>query len=911
MLTYRMLMTLLLPHPVRRDYGDEMVELVQDRIDGARTAPARLGVRATALADLLRNGLALRRLPHPAPSAQRPTADADLRQSSGPRRRRPPNRSPRVSTSRWFENVLRDLRHGARVLWRDPGFAITAIVTLGLAIGINTAVFGIVDSIFLRALPYPEPDRLAMVMRGAAGSGVTPGSAQDGFTWQAVRDASSLEAAAYSGWITGVNLVAGDEALYVQQQRVGAGYFGVLGVELQVGREFTAQEDLPDGPKVVILGYEIWQRAFAADAGILGETILLRGEPYTVTGVMGRDVVLDAEADLWTPLRPSTSGEGSGTNYSIVARLAAGASWAEARTEVASLAAVVNESLPAEFGEISLGLAPLQDALGTNAEAPLRLVWAVVALVFVVACVNLAGLLLVRTDRRRAEIATRLAIGGSRGAVMRQLATEGFVLACAGGVVGTLVAALTLSRLRDLGAQILGVWRPVSMDARLLLAVAALTLLATCIFALVPVLLAGRMVRHEAVAARGFKGVAGHGAGKARRALLVGQVTIAVVLLAGAGLLLRTYMNLIGLDPGFDPTNTHSIRVSFEDARYATRDAVSETLQEGVARLQEVPGVASAGAALGLPYERLLNLGFRVVDGDLDPQPPITNLAYATEGFFETMKIPIVQGRGLTELDRAGASPVVVVNEAFAREYLTDGWVLGRQIAVGGAEREIVGVIGSAQQRPSWGGFNAPLGQQPVVYVPVSQTSDEFLQLVHGWFSPAWVVRLEGPGVDRRSVEAAIASVDPLLPLARAESLAAVRATALAPQRLLLALLGSMAVAAVFLAALGIHGLVAASVNERTRELGIRVALGATPTDALRAVALPGVVLAAIGAVLGCLGAAAATRIMASMLFGVSAVDPLTFVGVTFLLLAVATVASVVPALRVLRMDPATSLRAE
>jgi predicted permease len=914
MLLYRALMTLLLPYPVRRDYGDDMTDLLQDRLAAAAGPAARLGVHARAVADLTVNGLALRRTPHPAPSTHRPDSDAPQASTTtthgGARRPRQPKRSPMMNGTRWIESFLRDLRHGVRVMRRDPGFAFTAVVTLALAIGINTAVFGIVDATFLRPLPYAEPDRLAMVVSGSADSGITPNRSQHGFTWEVLRGARSFDAAIYSGWLSGVNLVNGGDALYVQQQRVGAGYFEVLGIAPLLGREFLSEEDVPDGPKVVVLGNDLWRRGFGADQGIVGESILLRGEPYTVVGVMGPDVVLAGEADLWTPLRPSTEGEGGGQNYTIIARLAEGASWPEARAEIAGLAPAVNETQPAAYGDIAFDLTPLQEALGRDAEQPLRLLWAVVALVFIVACVNLAGLLLVRTDRRRAEIATRLAIGGSRGAIVRQLVTEGFVLACAGAALGAVVAAVVLSRMRDLGSEVIGAWRPVTMDGRLGLAVVLLALLATGIFALVPMLMAGRLARQEALAARGLKGVAGPGAGWARRALLVGQVTIAVVLLAGAGLLLRTYVNLVSLEPGFDPTGVQAVRVSFQDARYETRDAVASTLQEGADRLRRLPGAVSAGATLGLPYERLLNLGFQVLDGGVDPKPPITNLAYVTEGFFETMKMPMVQGRGIDETDRADSNPVVVVNEAFAREYLTDGWVLGRRLATGGAEREIVGVVGDAQQRPSWGDFSAPIRPQPSVYIPVSQTSDGFLQLVHGWFAPAWVVRLDG-AVDRRAIEEAIAGVDPLLPLAAVESLEEVRNDTLAPQRLLMVLLASMATAAVFLAALGIHGLVAASVNERTREMGIRVALGATPGATLRAIAIPAMVLAGVGAVLGCLGAAGATRIMASMLFGVSAVDPATFAGVVALLLLVAAVASLLPALRILRLDPATSLRAE
>lgn len=660
---YRLALRLLLPTATRRDYQADIVALFADRLDAGGTPVARLGAWARALNDLLANAVALHRLPHPG------VARNGTRRWSGAG-------IPRKNTMNGrnlANHTRRDVIYGLRLLRKDLGFTITAVVTLGLAIGVNTAVFSVVDHMLLRPLPYPEPERLGSVTRGSGATGQAIASSQDGRTWEAIRDSvADLQRAVYSDWTTGVNLVAEHGAAYVKQQRVGTGYFAVLGVHPQLGREFSAQEDQPDGPKVAVLSHALWQAQFGGDGSVVGDSIMLRGESYTVVGVMPASFRNVANPDVWTPLRASTSGEGSGTNYTIVVRLGAATSWPQADAQLAAIGAGLDEQSGDSRPPIALSVVPLQAGAAAANERTVRLLWAAVGLVLLIACVNLSGLLLVRGARRRGEIATRMAIGGGRGAIVRQFMIESVVLAVAGGLAGLLVARASLSMIIETGSGVLGLWRPVQIDARVLAATAVLSLGSAMIFGIAPALFAGRMDLNAAIATAGTRAVAG-ASGVWRRLLLIGQVALAVVLLLSAGLLMRSLLHLQALEPGFDPTNVYSVRVSLEDARYQTRERVQALLEEGVARVGALAGVQMAAASLGLPYERLLNIGFGLPEGDLDPANPITNLTYITPGFFETLRVPVLRGRALDRGDVQDSAPVIVVNDAFVQTYLTDG----------------------------------------------------------------------------------------------------------------------------------------------------------------------------------------------------------------------------------------------
>ncbi|MDQ3169307.1 MAG: ABC transporter permease [Acidobacteriota bacterium] len=816
-----------------------------------------------------------------------------------------------------LETIARDARYAARMLRRSPGFAATAILTLAVAIGANAAVFSLVDAVLLRPLPYPKPGQLANPeLRVVTPRGSGTQNAIDGATWQAfTRHVTSADAAVYSDWRAGVNLSAAGQALNVDQARVSAGYFRVLGVAPALGREFTAEEDREGGPSAVILSHSLWQRALGGNPSVLDTTILLRGEGHRVVGIMPEGFRGTSDVDLWTPVRPSVTGQGGGTNYMALFRVKEGASWPAVEAELA--AAHASLGLPKrENVSMTWALVPLQQGLTADTRDTLVAMWAAVGLVLVIACVNLAGLLLARARTRAREIATRMALGSGRRAVIRQLLVESLMLALVGGALGIALGYVLLAGLQELGGDRYATWQNVTLSWRAVGMTAAVSMLAALAFGLLPALHASRLDVQSGLREGSTRGASASSGGWTRRVLVVSEVALGVVLLVGAGLLTRTFLSLQNLNPGFDLGNVVTGSASLEDTRYQTAEQTMQLFDQSLERVKAIPGVESAAISLGLPYERILNLGFRPLDGEAvagvaTGRNFITNLTYVTPGYFETLRMPVKTGRGIIDTDRAGSAPIVVVNEAFQRLYYPEQGVLGRRIGVAGGEREVVGIVGDVQYRqPGWG-EGGPIRTTPIMYVAASQTPAPMLNLVHTWFSPTWIVRTSIPvaGMDR-ALRDAVHAVDPQLPLASVRGMEEVRAEASASQRFMMVLAGLMAAASMLLAAIGIHGLISSSITERTREIGIRMALGSTSAQAIRAVTMPGLALTLVGLVVGVVLARASTQYIASLLWGVEPTDPATYAIVAALLLAVAIVASLLPALRILRLDPATTLRA-
>jgi predicted permease len=604
-------------------------------------------------------------------------------------------------------------------------------------------------------------------------------------------------------------------------------------------------------------------------------------------------------------------GEGGGENYTIVARLREGVTWAQAIADVENVGRQLWATRPAGAAERMLTLNSLQESLTADLRRPIVLLWSAVAVVLVVACVNLAGLLLARSSSRRREIATRMALGSDRVGVIRQLVAESVVLAALGGLVGLFIGYAALQALQVLAEDAYQIWQPVALDWRAIAAAAILSLVASLSFGLGPAWQASKLDVQAGLRDAGGRGVAGARQHWPRQAAVIIQVALGIVLLVVAGLLVRTFVHLRSLNPGFDPEDVVAASVSLQDARYESAARVSALFDSALRDISLLPGVESAGVSLGLPYQRILNLPFRYVgqarrSGE---NRGITSASYVVGDYFRALRIPVRRGRTFDASDTADSPTVTVVNDAFVRTYFANEDPIGRRLAFGGGEREIVGVVGDVQVRPGWGN-NGPLAPMPVAYIPVTQVNDGMLRLVHTWFSPVFVARAAGP-LDQitAGMRRAVDAVDPMLPFAEVQRMTEVRAASLARQRFLMALLVGLAATAVLLAVVGIHGLVATSVAERTREMGIRLALGSTAHDAIRALALPALGLTAIGVVLGLGGAAAATRLVGHFLWGISATDPVTFATVPALFLAIATIASVAPALRMLELDPAATLR--
>src|SRR5262249_15296419 len=503
---------------------------------------------------------------------------------------------------------------------------------------------------------------------------------------------SGLDTAAYSG-TGGANFSFSGHLEHIRQQRVSAGYFRVLGVPPQMGREFSRQEDVPNGSAVAVLSNDFWRRIFGSDTSAVGKSINLRGEPYTVIGVMPRDFRATNPVDVWTPLRPSRTGEGSGTNYGVIARLKAGIGWAAASEELRAISpGLLKEAAAARDTVIEQGIVPLQSGLTENVRSELLITGAAVLMVLLIGCVNIAGLLMARSSTRSREFATRLALGGGRGAIIRQLLVESLLLALGGGVLGAGVGALSLDWLKKLGAENFESWHPITIDGRVLAAMMGVALLTSILFGLLSAVSSSRL-DIRSVLVEGGRGIAGGRRHWTRNALVMCEVALSLVLLVGAGLLVRPLTYLNNLKPGFDPHNVLTASASLQDARYKTSEAVSRLFTASLERIRRIPGVDGAAVALTLPYERPLNSGVRLLEGGDTPQRGV-EVVYATPGYFETLRIPLLAGRLFNQFDAADTTKVVVVSQSFVNRYLKDENPLGRHI---NGPREIVGVVGDVQ----------------------------------------------------------------------------------------------------------------------------------------------------------------------------------------------------------------------
>ncbi len=621
-----------------------------------------------------------------------------------------------MNTIQPLETLVRDVRYAARALRRSPGFFCTAVLTLALGIGANTAIFSIVDSLLLRPLPYPQADRLAQVSLEYLGQGGGLNTAVNGRIWELIRDGSpGLDKAVYSASVTGINLAfpGQNRAEFARQQRVGSGYFRVLGVAPRVGREFSADEDRSGGPPVAVISHALWQRVFAMDPGVTGKTIHLRGEPHQVVGVMPADFRTNSVVDVWTPLRPNTTGEGQGTNYHVIARLPESLSWAAAQQQLAAIwAARPRTRRTNQVDEYRLIAFPLQASFTRDIRTPLLILWSAVGMVLLIACVNIASLLLARAGSRSRELATRLALGCGRAGVVRQLLTESVLVSMAGGALGLALGYFALGGLEKLAGDLFPVWQRVQVDLRVLAVTLGLSLFTSLVFGLAPALHFSRIDIHGNLIQGGSRGHAGRATHWPQRFLVVTEVALGVILLVSAGLLLRSFAHLRGLEPGFDPKRVLTASFSLQDARYQDPAAVGRLFRDGLERMRQIAGVESAAVTLSLPFEGALNVGFHRLDGPAareQGRTEITNFTYVTPSYFETMRIPLRRGRVLQESDSAATAPAAVINDAFAAAYFREQEALGSHFSIGSRQFEVVGVVGSSQLV-----CNSVISSQPV-----------------------------------------------------------------------------------------------------------------------------------------------------------------------------------------------------
>jgi predicted permease len=809
-----------------------------------------------------------------------------------------------------LDEVVRNIRYAFRQLRRSPGFAITVTLTLGLCIGVNTAAFSLTDAVLVRPLPYPEPDRLFEAVREMRrGSEFQLSTGQDGYAWEALKNSRSIQVAAV-GSTGGVNLGSGDRAVYVQQQRVSMGYFRVLGIPLAHGREFDDAEDRSGGPPAVVLSNGIWRRIFHGDESVVGRPILLRGEPHVVVGIAAEVFRPTGLVDLWTPLKPSTRGEGAGINYRLIARLNSSATLAQAQAEVQArgTTAFENRRIPPSI-TARMSLAPFERLSQAALRERLLVISSAAALILLIGCVNIASLMLARGSARGREIGTRIALGGGTASLARQLATESLVLGAAGGAAGLALGYVATRALQAAVARY-GIWQELRMDRPVLLATALVSLLVSLLFGLAPIVRAVRVNVREALFEGGSRSVVGGRSDWLRRTLVLAEVAMSLMLLVGAGLLIRTLLNLQHLDPGFDGTNVLTATASLQDARYRENENINRLFSDSLEAIRKEPGVESAAVGLHVPYQRWLNSGakirgrFATVENEIG-----ASMNYVTPGYFEVLRIPVRAGRVIDERDRQNSMPVALVNESLAHKFLKGQDPLTGFIIDGKTIRQIVGVVGDLQQQPGLS-RSGPIVTEPAIYIPAAQFSSGAFQLAHTWYSPNWVVRATGRReVIARAIERAISGVDPLLPVAQFRSMIDERESALGSQRLNAWLFGGLAALALSLALVGVYGVVANSVVERMREFGIRIALGGSLRRVIWEPVAPVVLLSIGGVAIGGLLAVVSVRVLKGMLYGVQPADAPTFVIMGSALIAISAVASLIPALSLARLAPADVLR--
>jgi predicted permease len=804
-------------------------------------------------------------------------------------------------------SLVQDLRYAVRTLLRAPGFTLVVVATLALGIGANTAIFSVLDAVVLRSLPYPQPDRLVTVWQDVTRQGGPQREWLSYSVYEDLRDEAGLFEAVglWGGW--GPTLSGVSEPAVLQGAVVSHEMFAtVLGVQPQMGRGFVPSDDVEGAPGVVVLSHGAWQSRFNGDPAVLGRVLSLSEVPYTVVGIMpqGFDPPFVQGAEIWQPLGATGVHGCTRGCYGIraMARLAPGVDLEQARGHLQALAARLESAYPDSHTNVGLAAFGLREDLARDASHPLWVLLGAVGLVLLIACTNVANLFLVRGAARRAELTVRVALGAGRGFIIRQVLTESLVLAAVGGGLGLILASWGTGALLSL-APVGAVPRlaEAGVDGRALLFTGALTLLTGLVFGLVPAWRAGR----DSLQA-GLRGGArgGRGGSGLRGALAVTQIALALVLLVGSGLLVRSFQNLTRADLGFEPEGVLAVSMALPGTRYddgPSRQAYYENLN---ARLRLLPGVRAVGAVGALPLAgQDGDASFRV-EGAPPPEPGENHAAWTrpiTDGYLEAVGLELIAGRSFTLGDDSEAPRVVVINETLQRRYFPDQDPLGRRIAFGGGEdptwRTIVGVAHDVRQ------FGIREPSRPAVYFPYRQVS---------FPNMAIVMKVDGdPSGLVSDVRATITQADPALAASSIEPLQTLVDAALAPDRFVTVLLTAFALTALLLAAVGIYGIVSFGVSRRMREMGIRKALGADGGDVLVMVLRGTSVLALLGVALGLAGSLAAGRLLRTLLYEVPANDPATFAATALLLGSVALLAGWVPAWRARRADPMAVLREE
>jgi len=803
-----------------------------------------------------------------------------------------------------MESLLKDVRYGVRMLTRNPAFTVVALLALALGIGANAAIFSVVNAVLLRPLPYTEPDRLMMIRETKLPQfpefSVSPGNFLD---WQK-QNSVFEQLVAIQG--SAFNLIDVGEPERLRGQRVTDGFLEMLGAQPALGRGFMSEEDQPGHNFVVILSHGLWQRRFGGAADVLNRSITLDGQSYTIIGVMPATFRFGGgDTELWTPAAfTAQQAQQHGSHYlQAIGRLKPGVTVEQARTEMSAIADRLAEQYPDANAGWNVKITPLLEYAVRSIKLALLVLLGAVVFVLLIACANVANLLLARAASRQKEIAVRTALGASRWRIVRQLLTESVLLALVGGVLGLLLAIWGKGLLLSLAPEDLPRVRDASLDGWVLAFTAGITLLTGLIFGLVPALQASRPNLNETLKDAGRGSTEGGRRHFIRSVLVVFEVATALVLLVGAGLMIKSFLRLQNVDPGFNPNNALMVKLSLPQKKYSTPDQRAAFYKQLLEKVAMLPGVQAAGAACVVPLsgdDFVLGFDIQGRPPDAPGTEPSTNYYAVTPDYFTAMGIPLRRGRLFTEQDTKDAPRVAIISEAMAKQFFPDEDPIGKRIHVTNGPvvyREIVGIVGNVKQY----GLDE---KTPVeTYEPFAQQPVSFMSLV---------VRTTGdPTALSGAIRGEVLSLDKEQPVSSIRTLDQLISTSIAQQRFAMLLLGVFAVVAMVLAAVGIYGVMSYSVTQRTHEIGIRMALGASSTNVLRLVVGHGMRLTLIGIGLGLILAFLLTRLMATLLFDVSATDLTTFAVFSVSLTAIALVACLVPARRALKVDPMVALRYE
>jgi predicted permease len=818
--------------------------------------------------------------------------------------------------------LLSDVKYGLRVCRKLLASSLLCILTIALGIGAGVTVFSVVNAILLKPLPYREAEQVVMPLRQAP-AGLNIGYKEIPWNWRSfklfLRESKSFQdLGAFKGDSFNLN-GAGDPAL-LEGMRASVGFFPALGVTPMLGRTFTPEEDRPGHEREVILSHRLWQERFGADRAILGHAVELNGQVYSVIGVMPPGFNFPRaeempggfnfprEAQIWVPLAlPEALPQNAPSDLAIIGRLKSGVTTEQAQREMDIFAGEQEAESPQLKGWFNAQVRPLAQQVADGTRQPLLLMLSAVCIVLLIACANAANLLLARAVSRQGEFTLRAALGAGRGRLVRQLLTETLILVIAGGLVGMLLAQLGIYFVKVFGPPNIPRLQEVGLDLSVTAFALAITLITGILVGLVPAFGAGRVNLVDSLKEGGQRSVSSAGGGRVRKVLVVSQVALAFVLVVAAGLLSRTLFSLLRTDGGFKAEHVLTFEMSLPSTKYADESRVVNLYKSALQAFREVPGVRACGIASTVPLEGATEGSqIRIPDRPASAEQekrPFANYNVVSPSYFDAIGTPLLRGRDFQETDTAESVPVVVINDAMAKTFWPGEDPLGKQVGLGSTRFPLMTIVGIVADVKHLSLRESPA---PEMYVPYTQKPYPSMLLMH--------VALRSAGDAEsltRGVREALGRLDPDLPMAKVTTLKTIVDNSLAQPRFSMLLLAAFGGVALLLACIGMYGVISYSVAQRTREIGIRLALGAQPRQVLGMMLGQGARLAVVGIAIGLLAALAATRIMTSFLYGVQATDPATFAGMALLFIVVALLACYLPARRATRVDPLTALRYE